>query len=103
MKHTLSVIARHGVSDRKLALTGTPLVNSSDDVFSLVSFLGVEPLTEKSIFTRAITQPIKNGDEIGLTRLLHTSPPIETGLQSNSTQAMKVSVSLNGAAEDRVF
>ncbi len=56
-------------ADRKLALTGTPLVNSSDDIYSLLSFLGVDPLNEKSIFTRAITQPIKNGDEIGLTRL----------------------------------
>ena len=59
-------------ADRKLALTGTPLVNSSDDIFSILSFLGVEPLNEKTIFTRAITQPIKNGDEIGLTRLRTT-------------------------------
>ncbi len=59
-------------ADRKLAITGTPFVNSSDDIYSLVSFLGVEPLDEKSIFTRAITQPIKQGDEIGLTRLRTT-------------------------------
>ena len=59
-------------ADRKLAITGTPFVNSSDDIYSLVSFLGVEPLDEKSIFTRAITQPIKQGDEIGLTRLRAT-------------------------------
>jgi len=56
-------------SERKLALTGTPLVNSSDDIFSIFSFLGVQPLDDKTIFTRAITQPIKNGDEMGLTRL----------------------------------
>jgi SWI/SNF-related matrix-associated actin-dependent regulator of chromatin subfamily A3 len=59
-------------AERKLALTGTPLVNSSDDIFSLLSFLGVEPLNEKAIFSRSITQPIKNGDEIGLTRLRTT-------------------------------
>ena len=56
-------------SERKLALSGTPLVNSSDDIFSIFSFLGVQPLDDKTIFTRAITQPIKNGDEMGLTRL----------------------------------
>mmetsp|Transcript_11127 Transcript_11127/g.22142 ORF Transcript_11127/g.22142 Transcript_11127/m.22142 type:complete len:873 (-) Transcript_11127:81-2699(-) len=59
-------------ADRKLALTGTPFVNTSDDIYSLLSFLGVQPLNDKSIFTRAITQPIKNGDEIGLTRLRTT-------------------------------
>lgn len=51
-------------ADRKLALTGTPFVNTADDIFSLLSFVGVEPLNDKSIFTRAITQPIKNGDEM---------------------------------------
>jgi SWI/SNF-related matrix-associated actin-dependent regulator of chromatin subfamily A3 len=59
-------------ADRKLALTGTPFVNTADDIYCLLSFLGVQPLNEKSIFTRAITQPIKNGDEIGLTRLRAT-------------------------------
>ena len=60
------------LADRKLALTGTPFVNTADDIYSLLSFLGVQPLSEKSIFTRAITQPIKNGDEIGLSRLRTT-------------------------------
>eukprot|EP00956_Cyclotella_meneghiniana_P025829 scaffold54682_cov69-Cyclotella_meneghiniana.AAC.9 len=59
-------------ADNKLALTGTPFVNTADDIYSLLSFLGVEPLNEKTIFTRAITQPIKNGDDMGLTRLRTT-------------------------------
>ena len=56
-------------ADRKLALTGTPFVNRADDIYGLLSFIGVEPLNDKSVFTRAITQPIKNGDELGLSRL----------------------------------
>ena len=59
-------------ADRKLALTGTPFVNTAADIHSLLSFLGVEPLNDKSIFNRAITQPIKNGEEMGLTRLRAT-------------------------------
>ena len=54
---------------RKLALTGTPFVNRAEDIHSLLSFLGVEPLDNKTVFRRAITQPMKNGNEIGLTRL----------------------------------
>lgn len=56
-------------ADRKLALTGTPFVNRAEDVFSLLSFLGMEPLGNHQIFQRAISQPLQNGLEIGLARL----------------------------------
>lgn len=50
-------------------LTGTPLQNKPDDINSLFSFLGVEPLGDKNVFRRAISQPIQQGDEMGLARL----------------------------------
>jgi len=56
-------------ADRRLALTGTPIVNRADDIHSLLSFIHCQPLAETGIFRRAITQPLKNGDDIGLTRL----------------------------------
>eukprot|EP00592_Proboscia_alata_P008112 CAMPEP_0194360760 /NCGR_PEP_ID=MMETSP0174-20130528/8167_1 /TAXON_ID=216777 /ORGANISM="Proboscia alata, Strain PI-D3" /LENGTH=951 /DNA_ID=CAMNT_0039132471 /DNA_START=193 /DNA_END=3048 /DNA_ORIENTATION=- len=56
----------------KLALTGTPFVNRADDIFSLLKFCEVEPLSEKVIFRRAITNEIQNGNEVGLTRLRTT-------------------------------
>jgi SNF2 family DNA or RNA helicase len=45
-------------ADRRLALTGTPFVNRALDVYSLLSFLGMEPLDNRQIFQRAISQPL---------------------------------------------
>lgn len=56
-------------TNRKLALTGTPYGNRADDIHSLLFFLGVEPLADASIFRRAITQPMEEGEVIGLSRL----------------------------------
>ena len=53
----------------RLCMTGTPLQNKPDDILSLLSFLSVEPLNDKEVFRRAVTQPIVNGDDVGLARL----------------------------------
>jgi SNF2 family DNA or RNA helicase len=53
----------------RLCLTGTPLQNKPDDIHSLLSFLAVEPLADRSIFRRSVGQPIIMGDPIGLSRL----------------------------------
>ena len=53
----------------RLCLTGTPLQNKPDDIYALLSFLSVEPLDDKDVFRRAVTQPILNGDDVGLARL----------------------------------
>lgn len=53
----------------RLCLTGTPLQNKPDDIHSLFSFLSVEPLGDKNVFRRAVSQPIQNGDDTGLARL----------------------------------
>jgi len=57
------------------SITGTPVVNRAEDVHSLLSFLGVEPLDNNTVFRRANTpqQPMmKNGNEIGLLTRLRT-------------------------------
>lgn len=56
-------------STYKLGLTGTPLQNKPDDIRPLLAFLGLEPFHQDDVFRRAISQPIRNGDDVGLTRL----------------------------------
>ena len=56
-------------ADRKLCLTGTPLVNHVSDLHSLLTFLNVQPLCQPDIFNNFITEPIKARKEIGMDRL----------------------------------
>lgn len=56
-------------AERRICLTGTPLQNGPDDILALFNFLGVQPLGDRDIFRRSITQPIKSGDQDGLARL----------------------------------
>lgn len=53
----------------RLCLTGTPLQNKPEDIRPLLSFIGSEPLGQQDIFRRAISSPIKSGDDVGLARL----------------------------------
>ena len=59
-------------TERRLCLTGTPLQNKPEDIQALFQFLHVPPLSNPAVFRRAISQPIKDGDENGLTRLRAT-------------------------------
>jgi len=59
----------HIHAERKLALTGTPFVNKPEDIQSLFSFLNLLPLADLGVFRRAISRPIKSGEDIGLSRL----------------------------------
>jgi SNF2 family DNA or RNA helicase len=59
-------------ADRKLCLTGTPFVNKPDDIHSLLSFLGVEPLCDKKVFKEAVTDKIANRKEAGLATIRTT-------------------------------
>ena len=50
-------------------LAGTPLQNKVEDVQSLLEFLGASPLSDASIFRRAISRPLRAGCTEALTKL----------------------------------
>ena len=56
-------------ASRRTALSGTPLQNSLNDLFSLVRFLRLEPFTDRSIWTQHIGALAKNNDPLGVSRL----------------------------------
>ncbi|KAL9115841.1 MAG: hypothetical protein Q9227_000209 [Pyrenula ochraceoflavens] len=56
-------------SQCRWCLTGTPIQNSLDDYGALLSFLGVSPLTEKSMFDFWIATPMKEQKAHSLKRL----------------------------------
>lgn len=56
-------------AERRVCLTGTPLQNSLNDLFSLVKFLRFEPFTDRSIWTQYIGAPAKTGDQLAVSRL----------------------------------
>lgn len=49
-------------SDRRWVLTGTPIINKLEDLFSLVKFLGVEPWNNFSFWKTFITVPFMTKD-----------------------------------------
>lgn len=53
----------------KWCLTGTPIQNSAEDLFSLARFLKLEPFDQFDWFNRTILRPLKNRDVVGFERL----------------------------------
>jgi SWI/SNF-related matrix-associated actin-dependent regulator of chromatin subfamily A3 len=56
-------------AQRRTCLSGTPLQNSLNDLYSLLKFLQVEPFTDRAIWTHYIGGPAKTGDQLAVSRL----------------------------------
>lgn len=56
-------------ASRRVVLSGTPLQNSLNDLFSLIRFLRLEPFIDRAVWTQYIGNPAKTGDPLGVSRL----------------------------------
>lgn len=56
-------------SERRWIITGTPIQNSVKDMFSIISFLKLEPFTDRQWWRRTMERPISEGDQSALSRL----------------------------------
>jgi len=50
-------------------LSGTPVQNRLDDIYSLFMFLKVQPICDKAFWQKFIVAPLKNGNPLGFDRL----------------------------------
>lgn len=70
-KSAYAIEARH-----RWCLTGTPLQNRIDDLFSLLHFLREEPWASRRWWKRVIAQPHEKGDPRGIARLKAVLHPL---------------------------
>ncbi|GAA6036158.1 hypothetical protein JCM8097_006646, partial [Rhodosporidiobolus ruineniae] len=56
-------------TSRRIALSGTPLQNSLNDIYSLIRFLRLEPFTDRALWTQYIGSLAQKGEDLGADRL----------------------------------
>ncbi|XP_058216059.1 DNA repair protein RAD5A [Rhododendron vialii] len=65
-KSQSSVAAAALTADRRWCLTGTPIQNNLEDIYSLLRFLRVEPWGNWAWWNKLVQKPFEEGDERGL-------------------------------------
>ncbi|BGO90936.1 hypothetical protein NBRC10512_002311 [Rhodotorula toruloides] len=56
-------------TSRRICLTGTPLQNSLNDIFSLIRFIRLEPFTDRHVWNQYIGVLAQKGDDLASERL----------------------------------
>jgi len=100
-------------AQRRWVVTGTPIQNSSLDLYPLMAFLKFEPFSIQSYWQNLIHQPLGKGDKAGLSRLqnllgaisLRRTKDTESGSKSVIALPPKTVVAcyIELSAEDREF
>ncbi|OWM68962.1 DNA repair protein RAD5A isoform X2 [Punica granatum] len=75
-KGQISLAAAALEADRRWCLTGTPIQNSLEDIYSLLRFLRVEPWGNWAWWNKLIQKPFEEGDERGLKLVQSILKPI---------------------------
>ncbi|KAJ6817439.1 putative SWI/SNF-related matrix-associated actin-dependent regulator of chromatin subfamily A member 3-like 2 [Iris pallida] len=65
-KSQVSMAAAALAADRRWCLTGTPIQNNLEDIYSLLRFLRIEPWGNWGLWHKLIQKPYEEGDERGL-------------------------------------
>uniref|UniRef100_A0A6N2LKI9 RING-type domain-containing protein n=1 Tax=Salix viminalis TaxID=40686 RepID=A0A6N2LKI9_SALVM len=75
-KSKISIAAAALVADRRWCLTGTPIQNNVEDIYSLLRFLKVEPWENWAWWNKLVQKPFEEGDERGLKLVKSILKPI---------------------------
>nr|GEU68872.1 helicase, C-terminal [Tanacetum cinerariifolium] len=75
-KSQISIAAATLVADRRWCLTGTPIQNNLEDIYSLLRFLRIEPWGSWAWWNKLIQKPFEDGDERGLSLVQNILRPI---------------------------
>ncbi|XP_074312449.1 DNA repair protein RAD5A [Silene latifolia] len=75
-KSQISLAANALTADRRWCLTGTPIQNNLEDIYSLLRFLKVEPWGTWAWWNKLVQKPFEEGDERGLKLVQSILKPI---------------------------
>ncbi|XP_062219183.1 DNA repair protein RAD5A isoform X2 [Phragmites australis] len=81
----ISLAAASLTADRRWCLTGTPIQNNLEDLYSLFRFLRVEPWRNWALWHKLVQKPYEEGDERGLKLVQSILKPIMLRRTKNST------------------
>lgn len=71
-------------ANRRLCMTGTPIQNKLEDIFSLLRFLRIKPFDNFKVWTEWITTPIKDDPIEGYSNIVELLRPITMRRMKNS-------------------